>query len=148
MTGFCAVLYVGFPKAVQVAIRVCRNSFIVCQSEFRNGNIAGLQAFALSALFRLKIYPLDIMGFDHGVKDGTNGNGHIVPVFRRDGHMLFLAGVLCVGNKLLHRFSAAFDLNAGGKNLTDYVAAMLANKKSGFAHIQYLVFFIVYQTYR
>ena len=95
------------PQTVEVAVFICSNGFVVDKFKAGMGLVAGREAYALSALFRFEIDPLDVVGFRHGMLYGADGDMYGIAIHGYNGDVLFGSGVGGVGDEFLHFFTTA-----------------------------------------
>ena len=77
----------ALPQAVKIAVFIGRDHLVALrENEGGHGLIAGLQGLALTAFSGFQQDPLDVMGFQHGMRYAPHGDGP--PVYLHDGDVL------------------------------------------------------------
>ncbi len=115
---------------MEVAIGVDRFDFIaLAESEANLRLLAGMQFLALSALFGVEGYPLDVVLRQHGVLHGADLDMDDAVFHCPDRDMLLHGRVGGAGNDLAHRLAAADDGNADVLDFGNDITAMLAKVK-------------------
>ena len=91
------MLNFSFPQAVEIAIGVNRNRFIISQAEGDIGFVIGFQSLALSTVFGLNIDPLDEVFRKHRMIHAAHINGDGIALHLDHRLMFLTAGFHGVG---------------------------------------------------
>ena len=119
-----------FPKPMKITVCINRlNLVALAYHEFCLGLLARLQFLSLVALCGGKGNPLDIVLRCHGMLCRPNGNRNLLSVHRNHRNMLLNCRIRCVGNQLLHFFTAAHNRYPAALYVRNNIAAMTANIK-------------------
>ena len=118
---------IGFPKAMEVAIRInLKHHFVFQDGEDGFGFIARLKEAEGSAFIGEKIDPLDIVVLDHRMDDVADLDLDFAIAFGHDGNMFLHCRIHAAGNKVLHGFAAARGGAADGVEFHDHRTAFRA----------------------
>ncbi len=91
------MLNFSFPQAVEIAIGVNRNRFIISQAEGDIGFVIGFQSLALPTVFGLDIDPLDEVFRKHRMIHTAHIDGDGIALYLDYRLVFFAAGFYGVG---------------------------------------------------
>ena len=119
----------GLPETVEIAVFIGGdNGLALCQCKNRLGLLTGLQVLLLIALAGLENDEGDVVGVQHGMRNGADLNPDAAAVCLDHGDMLFTGGVGGVGNELDQLFRLEilgaigdYDFSAVGKDYLPFV---------------------------